>query len=78
MENNIATLPKTVRERLGEMEIGGSIDLNSQEERNNFAIEMSRSFHNKKDADENDEDAKKLFTIRRDKITQEAKVWRLK
>jgi hypothetical protein len=64
-------MPKTYRERLDELNVGGFIDILSVEERNKFSTTMYRDFHNKAGNT-------KQFTIRTDKETNQKAIWRIK
>lgn len=68
-------MPKSYRERLDELIIGGCIPIDSDEEKDKFAATMYREFHKTKHSKPV---STKLFTIRTDKITKDRAIWRLK
>lgn len=64
-------IPKSYRVQLDELEVGQSIVLESDEERNKFSATAYREFHSL-------DDCEKHFTVKKDRTTKERKIWRIK
>jgi len=70
-------MPKTIKERLNDMEIGGNIPLKDESEHLSFNSVMTRDFH-RKDKSTGLPVSDKQFSVRTDKTTGQKVLWRLK